>query len=62
MIVTTVSLTMTSHSNLTPEDLEALADEAERQNLSLACLIGAMEDGSPIAWMEKEERVTAAQK
>jgi len=42
--------------------LEALADEAERQNLSLACLIGAMEDGSPIAWMEKEERVTAAQK
>jgi len=42
--------------------LEALADEAERQNLSLACLIGAMENQEPIAWMEKEERVTTAQK
>ncbi len=35
---------------LTPEDLEVLADEASRQGLSLACLIGAMIDGSPIAW------------
>ncbi len=25
--------------------------EATRQNLSLACLIGAMSDGTPILWM-----------
>lgn len=39
---------------LTAEDLEALADEASRQNLSLACLIAAMEDDSAIAWMDQE--------
>ncbi len=46
---------MMCHSKLTEYDLEALADEATRQNLSLACLIGAMQDGSPIAWMDKED-------
>jgi hypothetical protein len=34
-------------------DLEALSEEASRQNLSLACLIAAMESGEPIAWMEE---------
>lgn len=33
---------------LTAEDLEALCDEATRQNRSLSCLIGALEDGEPI--------------
>ena len=41
---------------LTLEDLEALADEASRQNLSLACLIGAMSNDEPIRWMEEYER------
>ncbi len=41
---------------LTLEDLETLADEASRQNLSLACLIGAMESDEPIKWMEEYER------
>ncbi len=40
----------------TVDELDALADEASRQNLSLACLIGAMENGEPIAWMEEYER------
>ncbi len=35
-------------------DLAAFADEATRQNLSLACLIGSMEDQTPILWMKEE--------
>ncbi len=36
-------------------DLAALSDEATRQNLSLACLLAAMEDDSPILWMRNED-------
>ncbi len=30
-----------------------MADEASRQNLSLACMIGALEDGYPILFCEE---------
>lgn len=43
-------------NHLTAADLEVLALEASRMGLSLACLTGAMEDGSPIVWMANEER------
>ncbi len=39
---------------LTVDDLEVFAEEATRQNRSLACLIRAMTDGLPIAWMQEE--------
>lgn len=44
----------TNTPRLTAEDLEALADEASRMGLSLACLIGALEDDSPILWMQED--------
>ncbi len=34
-------------------DLAALSDESSRMGLSLACLIGAMSDGTPILWMQE---------
>jgi hypothetical protein len=42
-------------ARLDPEDLEALAAEATRMGLSLACLIGAMDDGELIRWMAGED-------
>lgn len=39
---------------LTAEDLEVFCDEATRMGLSLACLFGALEDGSEILWMNEE--------
>ncbi len=41
---------------LTVEDLDCFADEATRMGLSLACLIGALEDNAPILWMGNEEQ------
>jgi len=41
---------------LTVEDLEALAAEATRMGMDLAALIGAMEDGQPIAWMQEQPK------
>lgn len=41
-------------TRLDVSDLEFFADEATRQNRSLACLIGAMESGELIAWMGGE--------
>ncbi len=54
-IMESTTATYPSSVRLTVEDLEALAAEASRQSLSLACLIGAMTDASPIAWCCKEK-------
>lgn len=47
---------MSDPARLDVADIEALCDEATRQGLSLACLIGALVDGSPILWMAEEKR------
>lgn len=47
---------MNNEQLLTVDDLEVLSAEASRQNLSLACLIGAMEDGEPILWCDEGEQ------
>ncbi len=41
-------------ARLTVEDLETFALAADRMQVSLACLIGALEDGEPILWMGDE--------
>jgi len=41
-------------ARLSVDDLAAFADEASRMGLSLACLIGALEDGEPILWLGQE--------
>ncbi len=43
--------------SLTVEDLDAFADEATRMGLSLSALIGAMEDGEQILWMNEAQPV-----
>ncbi len=44
-------------ARLDVEDLAILADEATRMGWSLACLIGAMQDGEAIAWCCEEKRM-----
>lgn len=45
--------TISSPARLSVDDLSALSDEASRMRISLACLIGALEDGEPILWCDE---------